>query len=161
MKLTWVWVLATYGAFSLMGDPCAALLQSFNQQEVIASCLVLEAGGEGAAGMQAVMNVIQNRAGHNPGRFYTEVARPQQFSAFNKAPGFFFRDFTSFIAKAKASRSWPVARALVAKAFQNALPDLTQGATHYYASSLKSPPDWAATAKQVTQLGHHRFLVLR
>jgi len=35
--------------------------------------------------------------------------------------------------------------------------DPTNGATHYYAPAMKTPPDWAAKARQTLKLGGHVF----
>jgi len=37
------------------------------------------------------------------------------------------------------------------------VPDPTGGATHYYATTMPKPPDWAAKDKQTLKLGHHVF----
>ena len=43
------------------------------ERRVSAACLVLEASGEGTIGLMAVANVISNRAGGDPRRFYKVV----------------------------------------------------------------------------------------
>ena len=161
MRLGWVTVLAVYGAVSFLGDPRAALMQFVDQKEVVAACLVLEAGGEGPEGMQGVMNVIQNRAEGEAGRFYAEVTRPWQFSSLNNAPGVVFKDYSGVIARARQSPAWKEAEALVGRAYGGDLPDITGGATHFYATRRESPPDWAVGSKETLILGGHRFLALR
>ena len=36
-------------------------------------------------------------------------------------------------------------------------PDITEGATHYYATTMSKPPAWAAKATQTLRLGNHLF----
>ena len=65
----------------LLASACS--LFAYTEQELIASCLYLEARGEGVYGMELVANVIQNRSkayGMTP----TEVVTKRyQFSCFN------------------------------------------------------------------------------
>ena len=160
MKIIAGLTLFIYSGFLFLGDPGTALLQTFRQREVITACLILEAGGEGAGGMQAVMNVIQNRAKGNPCGYYAETARPRQFSSLNNAPGFLFKDYSPIIAKAHGSKSWVIARSIVERAFAGSLPDLTGGATHYYALKIKKTPDWAPKLQETLTLKGHRFMKL-
>lgn len=155
--MKWGLLLMVYGAVSLVGNPPAALTQVFQQKEVIAACLILEAGGEGERGMQAVMNVIANRAEGNPSEFYAQTIAPHQFAGFGGARGLFFRDFTPLVERAKRSSSWPVAKALVEKAFRNELPDITGGATHFYAHKSGTPV-WAKAFKKSVVIGNHTFM---
>ena len=155
MKKLWLFII--FGATSLMGYPYSVFVQPFQHKEVIAACLVLEAGGEGEKGMQAVMNVIQNRAKGDPGRFYAEVTRPQQFSAFNRTSGLFFRDFTPILRKARQSPAWPAAKELVKRAFDHELPDITGGAT-YFCAAGRSLPAWAHGLVPTVTIGAHRFM---
>jgi len=107
--------------------------------------------------MQAVMNVIQNRAKGEPGNFYAQTIAPKQFAGFGAARGVVFRDFTPLVAKAKRSSAWPTAKALVDKAFRDELPDITQGATHFYAHN-RGMPVWAKAFKESVIIGNHRFM---
>ena len=52
------------------------LTEDLQKEEVIAACVIEEAGVEGENGMHAVMNVIQNRALGNPGGYYAVVTSP-------------------------------------------------------------------------------------
>ena len=141
-----------------MGDPRAALLSFCEQRETIAACLVLEAGGEGNAGMQAVMNVIQNRAGGNPSNFYAQATRPAQFTSLSSSStAGFFKDYSPLIAKARHSVSWKTAQKIVDVAFDGKLDDLTRGATHYYAAK-KCKPTWAEELDETVVIGAHRFM---
>lgn len=145
------------GAVALLGDAPGLLSQTFYHKEVIAACLILEAGGEGQRGMQAVMNVIQNRAHGDPEDFYAQTVAPHQFAVFDSARGFFFREFAPVIRKARKSPAWSVAKGLVERAYRNELPDITGGATHF-ASSRKPKPDWARDLRQTVVIGGHRFM---
>lgn len=145
------------GAVALMGDPQGPLSQTFYHKEVIATCLILEAGGEGERGMQAVMNVIQNRAHGDPQEFYAETVAPHQFAVFDSARGFFFKDFTLVIKKAERHPAWPVALALVERAYRADLVDITGGATHF-SSARRPKPGWARDLRETVVIGNHRFM---
>jgi hypothetical protein len=123
---------------------------------IIATTLVLEAGGEGAKGMQAVANVLQNRSekrGTNPS---AEAIRKKQFSMWN-AYNDGTEDISDVIARAKIHPLWKTA-VDYAKRIKS-LPDVTRGATHYY-NPNKVNPSWGAgsdTWKHHADIGHHKF----
>jgi hypothetical protein len=158
MKIILALGLALYGGVSFVGDTSGAIMCSFKQKEVITACLVLEAGSEGERGMQAVMNVIQNRAGGNPFNYYSEAIRPKQFSCLNSAKGLIFKDYTPLINKARLSKSWGNACKIVGKAYLKELPDITGGATHYYLSKMRKVPEWSGELQETKKIGAHRFM---
>ena len=157
MKVALLVCLAAWGAWSSSGEHFAWLVQPTEQKEVIAACLILEAGGEGVDGMQAVMNVIQNRAGGNPLGYYTQVIARKQFSCMNSLT-VSKRPMTELLAKAKDHKRWQEALRIVDAAAVGVLPDLTGGATHYYATSLKKAPSWATQMQPTLKLKNHYFL---
>lgn len=115
--------------------------------DIIAACLVLEAGGEGEIGMQAVLNVLQNRSKASGRPIWREAIKPWQFSCFNG------RSIEDSIFLAKLSPSWIVAKVLVDN--KNNLPDVTGGATHYYAPKRCAKPSWAV--HYIKTIGNHKF----
>ncbi len=151
-------ILALYATFSMLGEVFINISQSIYEQNVIAACLVLEAGGEGEKGMQAVMNVIQNRAAGSSRSYYSQTTKPKQFSCFGRASGFSSGGYTSFVAKARRSPSWETSQKIVRKAFAGKLPDLTSGATHYYAHTRMAAPAWSWDFDQTVVIGSHTFL---
>lgn len=127
------------------------------QRDILATCLVLEAGSEGYLGMQAVMNVIINRAGGNPGEFYAQATRENQFSSLNSARSTLLSNYHTLIDRAKQNPAWVDAQDIVRRAQVKGLSDLTNGATHFYSVS-KTPPAWAKNLSETSTIGKHRFL---
>lgn len=145
--------------------PKTAMAQS--NPEIVAAVIVLEAGGEGEEGMQAVMNVIVNRANNSPNYFALQVLKPMQFSCVTKYR--YMRDgMKAMIIKAKMSSSWETACTIVQMAFNKQLEDITHGATHYhvYKGVMRVTPSWThpslggknEKAIVTTKINHHAFL---
>lgn len=105
----------------------------------VALCAWKENRGGGSEGMQSVINIILNRAKSPkfPNTPYAVVYEYLQFSSMT-----YHRDPEYLIQAAETDPSWITALNL-AKQGSN-LPDITQGATFYYALSLGKAPDWAA-----------------
>lgn len=125
------------------------------EKEVVAACLIGEAGGEGPQGMQAVMNVISNRAKGNPAQFVKVCLKPYQFSFFNEATVSRSKKLVDIVDKAKKHPKWNIAMELVQNASKKKLEDITQGATHYHTTAVN--PSWAPKLKYIEQLGNHKF----
>jgi LysM repeat protein len=134
---------------------------------IVATTLVLEAGGEGTKGMDAVAHVILNRAktDHNGwgSTAVKQVLRPYQFSMWN---GYTAgkEKWTSVLKKARDRKDqWayalPLAKQLVAGALSSK--DITGGATFYYnpgtanssALGFTRDPNYVETKK----IGKHIF----
>lgn len=144
--------------------PPPAMVQQFDlpdrDKDILATLLVKEAGGERdyIAGMAAVMNVIFNRAKGDPRNFVREATRKLQFSAFNavKTP----QQMTMVISDTKKHKAFEAAKAMVQRAIQGKLTDITDKSTHYYAASGPNkikPPKWADSTKTTNKIGHHQF----
>jgi len=122
-----------------------------NAQEqvlTLATALVLEAGGEKAPGaMQAVLNVISNRAKGDFYRAYTVVLKPYQFSALNSYT-VEHGSLSALINRASQHPRWNEAISLVQKLQQHKLVDITGG------QPTIMPPGW--TAKGLLQDGLKR-----
>jgi spore germination cell wall hydrolase CwlJ-like protein len=114
----------------------------------VAACIILEAGGEGKIGMEAVNEVIQNRAAAQHKSPYEIVTAPKQFSCFNAG-------IDAAVAKAKAHPYWKEAVEIAKSPITNH----THGARFYHA--LKSNPSWAPKllkhGAKVIIIGHHKF----
>jgi spore germination cell wall hydrolase CwlJ-like protein len=121
-----------------------------------------EARSEGAQGLQAVINVIDNRArmdlfnDNKPdwwGESHAGVAtQPYQFSAYNENDP----NRPQLEAVTDADPLFVEAVALAAKAVAGRLPDITGGATHYHTTTL-TPPDWTVGAEPTAVIGNHIF----
>ena len=137
--------------------------------DIVASTIVGEAGGESYNGMQAIKNVLQNRANKRGTSLAGEALRPKQFSMWNKATAgvSVAADFNekerltkiqSIIDMYKKHSKWTIAEQLAKKKVK----DITGGSTMYYASggSQKiSPPYWAKgwTESDSITIGNHTF----
>ncbi|GAA4475619.1 cell wall hydrolase [Gluconacetobacter asukensis] len=114
-----------------------------------------EARGEGIAGMQAVLNVIANRAAR-PGWWGHDIASvcqaPHQFSCW--LPG----DPNGPEARAVTDDDplFRSALSMAGRAASGDLPDLTRGSDSYYATT-STRPLWAAGRVPQIIIGHHAF----
>lgn len=128
---------------------------SATEEQIIAACLIGEAGGEGKAGMEAVMSVISNRAKDNPKQFAVVCLKPYQFSMFNNVTVKKTEKLGHVVQRARQHSQWNTALELVRQAEAGKLKDPTAGATHYHTHAVN--PSWAGTLKKTTDIGHHRF----
>lgn len=122
--------------------------------DTLARTLWGEARGEGRAGMQAVANVIANRAARPGwwGRSISEVClRPWQFSCW--LPNDPNREKLRRVTEKDAA--FGQAMEIAAKALAGGLGDLTCGATHYHAVDIA--PAWAKGRTPCVIIGRHAF----
>ncbi|HNX52941.1 MAG TPA: cell wall hydrolase [Pontiellaceae bacterium] len=149
-------VLFSCAALRVQADSCL----SSRDREIVAACMVLEAGGEGTDGMRAVLNVILNRAKGDLSRLAPITVKRGAFSCMasiwdNDAPDYsplFERVMSQTDAYAKASQ-------LIAAMEMGLLTDNTGGATHYHANSVQ--PYWVSDMRYLTTIGNHIFYVER
>lgn len=128
------------------------------REDILVRTILGEAGGEGSEGMNAVLQVILNRA--ESGRWPNDPAIVAL--DHNKKGTYAFSYWNSPKGIQKDSPEYKKALAIVRAGLAGKLPDPTGGATHYYAN--KGPnaipePDWfvAEGGAAATQLGNHRF----
>ena len=122
---------------------------------IVAVTLYGEAGHEGHQGLQAVMNVIMNRAKGDFKKAKDIVLSPKQFSMWNSvtnAPEYAL-EFARLYAKEDTFRD---AIRIVDLAQTGKLPDITGGATFYF-NPKKANPSWAKTMKKTVTIGNHDF----
>lgn len=125
-----------------------SLCSAQNKKELVTSVLILEAANQGERGMQAVFEVLLNRAKSSKiESIYKEARKPKQFSCLNK-----ISDETA-ITRAKKSPVWPTAWRIVSAGRNE---NLVRGATHYYADWIAEPP-WAKGRRKM-RLGNHIFV---
>ncbi len=136
-----------------MDSPPPAIIQrtviSQQDKEIVAACLIGEAGGEGLRGMQAVLNVVVNRAKKKPQSFVKVVTAPKQFSTFNG-----IRPSTR-VSRSKAHPCWAQAMMLVNQAVAGHLTDITSGSTHYHETTIR--PGWSRRLSFHGRIGNHLF----
>lgn len=130
-------------------------------EDGLATVLILEAGGEGQQGMQAVMNVIQNRAkgSKNLVDLMKIVIKPLQFSSLNGTKT--IQDLQVKIEKSRKHPKFNEAKQIVQTALQGKLKDITGGSDHYYASNganAISEPTWGKNLKHTVNIGKHSFM---
>jgi spore germination cell wall hydrolase CwlJ-like protein len=117
-----------------------------NDSEIVAATLILEAGGEYSAGsMEAVHEVIQNRASKRKLTAKQVCLQRKQFSCWNSL------EIEKLLAKAKAHPRYGKALAIVNGAPTN----YTGGADHYHADYVN--PYWAASLTKTVKIGRHIF----
>lgn len=129
-------------------------------RDILARTLWGEARGEKLAGQIAVAWAIRNRVNDGKakswwGEGYAGVCqKPYQFSCWNKNdPNYAYMSG----ARPIPSREFAQAQIAADQVMADQVPDPTYGATHYYATTMPSPPAWTAKAKQTLKLGHHVF----
>lgn len=127
--------------------------------EVVARTLWAEARGEGFEGMVAAGWTIRNRVFDGKskswwGEGWSGVCqKPWQFSCWNKNdPNYAYMVGTKKI----PDREYALAEK-AAIAVSVGTDDPTLGATHYYSTTMKSPPAWAKAGKQTVKIGRHIF----
>lgn len=127
---------------------------NINERQLLALTLVEEAGGEGPKGMQAVGNVIANRAraGIRGNTVSQVITSPSQFSAWN-AQGSIQRSAQRRAGTPIYNQAYDIA----GKILDGSASDITNGATDYYAPA-KVTPSWANVYKQTAVIGNHRFM---
>ncbi|MDX2110247.1 MAG: cell wall hydrolase [Verrucomicrobiota bacterium] len=132
------------------------MAQPVYDEEIVATTLILEAGGEGIVGMQAVLNVIDNRVKTRGISRVAVVQQPKQMSSLNsitKHPRH-LQNWSGVVSKAKQHDAWSLALALVQC---DEVPDLTDGAIYFFSGGLL--PKWARpnTIQLTAIIGGHKF----
>jgi len=133
---------------------------SEKDRDILARTLWGEARGEGLAGQIAVAWTIRNRVEDGRakswwGEGYAGVClAPYQFSCWNKNdPNYPYLSGAKPIPLKQFAQAQRAADLVIS----GAEPDLTKGATHYYATTMPKAPAWAAKATQTLRLGNHLF----
>jgi len=122
----------------MLGATCRA--------DVVTATLILEAGGEGKIGMQAVMEVIHNRS-IKRNKSYQEVClQRKQFSCWNG------KNIEATISKARNHPHWNVAKQIASKKPET---NLTKGADHYHADYVN--PYWSDYMTKTVKIKRHIF----
>ncbi|MCU0858923.1 MAG: cell wall hydrolase [Pontiellaceae bacterium] len=128
-------------------------------RRIIAACMVLEAGGEGIEGMQAVLNVMLNRAQGSLCGMVPQVLKRGAFSCM--APVWCDKpDFDPLFQRAeKQIKPYEQAQQLINLLEEGCLLDNSLGATHFHAASIL--PYWADDLCYLTTIGNHIFYIER
>jgi len=125
-------------------------------RQIVASCMVLEAGCDEAEGMQAVLNVILNRAEGYLHRLVPETIKRGAFSCMSSVWNSSSPDYSPLIHRAQnQTQTYNLALRLIATMERGLLWDNTYGATHYHATSIR--PYWLSDMSYITTIGGHHF----
>lgn len=124
---------------------------------MLARTLWGEARGEGRRGLEAVANVIMNRA-RNPrwwGRDVVSVCKkPWQFSAWNPDD----KNRRPMLAVTRADAQFAVALEVARQAIAGTLEDRTKNSDHYHEQSIR--PVWSRGKRATAHIGRHKFFRL-
>lgn len=127
-----------------------------NDVDLMARTAWGEARNQGERGMQAICNVIMNRA-DNPtwwGHNVKEVClKPYQFSCWLPSDP----NFAKLKAVGLEDKQYAQAYELAQLALYGGLEDLTGGATSYFAKTMEHPPKWAEDREPCAMIGDHLF----
>lgn len=134
-----------------------------------ALCLWREARGDGQSGMTAVACVLRNRVHKNNSTYYAEVTRPEQFSSMTAKGDPQLGKYPE-----PSDTWWTAAQLIAGNVVDNAVSDITGGATLYWnpagissektftlpnGNTVRFPQTWNPSAVQFTaQIGKHIFL---
>lgn len=116
-----------------------------------ALCAWRENRGGGRTGMQSVVNVLWNRSKQRNTTMAIEAVRPWQFSSMT-AKG----DPQLALFPAPGDPQYATAEELVTEAMAGTLPDITGGATFYYAKGV-APPKWSLEMTQTAEIANQVF----
>lgn len=152
-----LFVLAVLFCVAAFRTQAAGFLDG-SDRKIVATCLVLEAGGEGPEGMQAVLNVILNRANGNLYRMVPETLKYGAFSCMASVWRVEQPDFAPLFEQAMSQTgAYEQAQTLIDLMESGFLADNTNGATHYHADYIR--PYWADSLRYLITIGHHIFYV--
>lgn len=147
IALFWAFLVGLmYGVTQLYGCDVATAAE-WEDLKVVHKTLIMEAGGEGIEGMQAVANVIRTRAELRGLTVEQVCLQRLQFSCWNKGAG----PVDRMVRRNRAV--WDDALT----AWQlSGIEDVTKGADLYHADYVKPRWDWSKTVRTV-KVGQHIF----
>lgn len=147
--------LIAFGFLIIIPNSTRASLTA-EERLIIATTLILEAEGEGKAGMQAVLNVIYNRANHRIAKMVEVVTNPGIFSSLNSATYSPSPDYGPLIQRALSSPQFGTAYTLVNTLERSHLFDITYGSDYFHSIQIENP-EWTNSMRHVRKIGAHRF----
>lgn len=122
-------------------------LAAYTDEEIVATTLILEAGGEYVHGsMEAVNEVIQNRAKKRNMSEAKVCLQRFQFSCWN------YKSVSENIQKAKRHTRWGEAMRIVKSSVKT---NFAKGADHYH--SIHVDPYWNEYLTPTARIGNHIF----
>lgn len=147
-----------------------------NDLDVCAKTIWGEARGEGSRGMQAVANVIRNRylkAQRKIGKVvwwgtsFTSICQKKNYDSARRVYSYQFSCWDPkdpnrakmAALKPGSDANFDMALNIARQMLAGTLPDITNGADHYYATYI-GKPYWAVDETPVASIGQHRFYEL-
>jgi len=132
-------------------------VDKFSDQEVLARTLWGENRGGGTKGMTSVANVIMNRV-HSGITWWGNSVRsvclkPYQFSCWLASDP----NRAKLLSVTDEDPAYREALFLAAEAIAGTLPDITGGATSYFAISMPKPPHWSVGMTPTAEIAGQRF----
>ena len=111
-----------------------------------------EARGDGAAGMEAIANVVMNRLGHEgfPNTICGVVKQGREQGACQ-----FSWWCDGRLDDAEEDEPYAIAKEIARKALNRQLPDRTNGALYYHRHNV--PPRWSVKYIKTVKVGKHDF----
>ena len=151
MKTLWIGIIIVLSTLTLQAEP----LSDYDRQ-IVASCMVLEAGCDGAEGLQAVLNVILNRADGYLYRVVPQTIKHGAFSCMSSIWDTPSPNYSPLLRRAQnQTEVFHTALRLLTVMEKGRLWDNTYGATHYHAVSIR--PYWVSDMSYITTIGGHHF----
>ena len=131
-----------------------------NDIKIMAKTIYGEARGEythcGRAALEAIGHVIMSRSRANNDPISAVCLKPWQFSCWNKGD-----PNRKIVENVPSSDTiYCICESIANQLVHNELPDITNGANHYYSTSLSKPPYWARGQTPIAQIGKHLFFKL-
>lgn len=127
--------------------------------DVLARTLFGENRSGGVSGMQSVAWVILNRAQRGRPRFADTISgvcrQAKQFSCWNDGDP----NAKLCAAVSESDPSYALALYAATSVLAGQVPDMTGGATHYHAASMKAFPSWAHKLTRTVQFKGHIFYI--
>lgn len=142
-------------------DP--ALIQQLRQQrqrdtDYLATCVALEAVGEGRRGMEAVAEVIVRRSDVYGTSVVTQIMQRSQFASMNAVTiggGAYARLRSK--ARRIAGKQWDTCLNVARAALDRTAPARAPGALFFY-DYRRVSPKWRTGMREVAVIGGHRFM---
>lgn len=134
-----------------------------NDAETLARTIWGEARGEDYSGRIAVGCVIRNRVKSSilwwkrsplEGEYVKVCRCPKQFSCWNEDDPNLAKLESVDESDDDYAECLDISKGLII----GEVPDITDGATHYYATSMKESPKWASKLYATRRIGRHIFL---
>jgi len=156
MKKIIILIVVAVLAVTLIAAAVAGGINLNNDIEIVARAIYGEAADQPWIVKWAVANVIRNRLEQDPAQYGATwkavILKPYAFTPFNQG-----NPRLRVLLDPPEGLAWKQSRQIAFLTILGMTPDITDGATHFYANSIKKP-SWAARMKTTLLAGPMRFL---